>query len=209
MTSHPIELYHTPDASFVTAEVVPQITDKNISDWNDDWLPAMQAHIDQLKNQGVEKPLWPQSSHWDWSTKAKATSQLIAYQQFSVVYDNMTQAMMLVHSLAQSKIVPTNGQHLVYIDYLEVAPWNQKKVSNGAPTLSGLGSALVLEAILHSHDEGFKGRVGLHSLPQSNRFYEDALGMTPLGPDSNKQNLIYFEFTEDQSSTFIDQGSPS
>lgn len=39
------------------------------------------------------------------------------------------------------------------------------------PRLRGVGTALVTAAVALSEDEGFKGRIGLHSLPQAEDFY--------------------------------------
>jgi hypothetical protein len=65
-----------------------------------------------------------------------------------------------------------------------------------------VGSILLGTAINLSHDEGFGGRLGLHSLPQADSFYRDKLGMTELGPDISKQNLRYFEMTPGQANDF-------
>jgi hypothetical protein len=54
-----------------------------------------------------------------------------------------------------------------------------------------------------SIDEGFKGRVGLHSLPHSEAFYIDECGMTPGERDSKKQNLLWCEFTPEQAQNFL------
>ena len=60
-------------------------------------------------------------------------------------------------------------------------------------------------AITISLGEGFKGRIGLHSLPQADRFYRETCGMSDLGPDANYTgNLRYFEMTPDQASRFIE-----
>jgi hypothetical protein len=54
-----------------------------------------------------------------------------------------------------------------------------------------------------SIEEGLKGRVGLHSLPAAESFYEQSLGMSALGRDPQKQNLMYFEFSSEQASAFL------
>jgi hypothetical protein len=46
-----------------------------------------------------------------------------------------------------------------------------------------------------SGDEGFAGRVALHSLPQSKPFYTAGCEMQALGADPNYHNLEYFELT--------------
>ncbi|HMO83982.1 MAG TPA: hypothetical protein PKC18_03580, partial [Lacipirellulaceae bacterium] len=88
------------------------------------------------------------------------------------------------------------GKPLVYIDYLEAAPWNWDcEELSQERTFRGVGQILFQKAVEHSRDEGFQGRVGLHALPQAERFYEQACGMTRFGPDPNKERLVYFELS--------------
>ncbi|WP_314964497.1 GNAT family N-acetyltransferase, partial [Bradyrhizobium cosmicum] len=67
-----------------------------------------------------------------------------------------------------------------------------------------VGSALITAAIALSEDEGFKGRLGLHSLPQADDYYRK-IGMTDLGQDVAYQNLRYFEMTSEQARAFFEQ----
>src|SRR5690606_27231869 len=93
---------------------------------------------------------------------------------------------------------------LVYVDYLEIAPWNLRLPDIGqARRYRGVGGVLLREAILQSLDEGFHGRVGLHSLPQSERFYTDC-GMTGMARDAAKQNLLYFEMTREAATRYME-----
>ena len=55
-----------------------------------------------------------------------------------------------------------------------------------------------------SLDEGFHGRIGLHSLPQSEGFY--AKYCTDLGQDAAVYNLRYYEMTRQQSQLFLARG---
>ena len=61
---------------------------------------------------------------------------------------------------------------------------------------------MVRTAVELSLAEGFKGRIGLHSLPQTARFYRTVCGMADLGPDPSYHNLGYFEMTEGQAVNF-------
>ena len=54
---------------------------------------------------------------------------------------------------------------------------------------------------------GYKGRVGLHSLPQSNGWYANVCGMADLGADAGYQNLRYFEMVPDMADAFIAKGN--
>ena len=42
----------------------------------------------------------------------------------------------------------------------------------------------------------------LHSLPQANSYYQE-IGMVGFGPDSNKENLHYYEMMESETERFI------
>jgi hypothetical protein len=53
-----------------------------------------------------------------------------------------------------------------------------------------------------SVDEGFAGRIALHSLPQSQPFYRrymDDLGVDP----AHAEKLCYFEMSENQANEFV------
>ena len=94
------------------------------------------------------------------------------------------------------------GKPIVYVDYVEVAPWN-RTVGGTVARYRGVGSALLVAAVALSFDEGFKGRIGLHSLPQSEGFYSHH-GMVNLGPDEHYQGLHYFEMTPELAQTLLD-----
>lgn len=103
-----------------------------------------------------------------------------------------------------SRLPADQGKPLVYVDYLETAPWNWHLPHLGQEgEFTGLGGRLVHVAIHQSLAEGFHGRVGLHALPQAERFYERTCGMTRLGPDPDHQQLVYFEFSREQAAQFV------
>ena len=77
------------------------------------------------------------------------------------------------------------------------------------PRYRGVGTILIRAAIELSKIEEFKGRIGLHSLPQANHFYANTCGMTDLGietTDKNHEGLRYFEMTPEQAQAFIEKG---
>jgi len=61
---------------------------------------------------------------------------------------------------------------------------------------------MVRVAVELSRAEGFRGRIGLHSLRQATKFYETVCGMTGLGPDGSYHDLPYFEMSEEQAQAF-------
>jgi len=191
----------------VEAELWDAITEQNLADWEAKWVPELFRLLDLLHNQGVERSLWPQSRHWDWRRKAQAIEQRLDHQCFSIVCGGMTQALMITELTKRARIPEQANQHLVYVDFVEAAPWNRPQIVSGQPRYTGAGSVLIRAAIEYSKQEGFKGRIGLHSLPQANGFYANKVGMTDLGPDQNYQNLRYFEMTPEQAEEFIKEGA--
>ncbi len=72
------------------------------------------------------------------------------------------------------------------------------------PRFKGVGTRLLQAAVLRSREEGFEGRLGLHTLPQSQTFYVEVCGMQALGLDADYQGLAYLEFAPDNTSAFVD-----
>ena len=165
------------------------------------WGPFRKLATDQLKQRGVPATEIPEHAHWDWSLKSPAL-ELLAYRGFAIECDNETQGLMLLLLAGEScRLMPAKGKPLVYIDYIESAPWNIRKYVD-PPRFREVGRVLVRTAVQTSIEEGFRGRIGLHSLPQSVGFYRDKIGMTMLGVDSAKKPLVYFEMTQEQAMRF-------
>lgn len=187
----------------IEAELRDAIEQSQLDDWENSWRPALDAVLIELVRQGVHRSQWPQSWHWDWKKKMARVQGLLAFQGFSVVAQGVTQGLMQVDLTKSAREASQAGKPLVYIEYLEVAPWNRPELGS-SPRLRGVGSALVSTAIELSVAEGFKGRIGLHSLPQADAFYRK-IGMTDVGPDPQYQDLKYFEMTAEQAHAFLDE----
>jgi len=64
-----------------------------------------------------------------------------------------------------------------------------------------VGHNLLWAALRLSRQFGYQGRVGLHSLSDTEGLYRDR-HMIDLGADPNKQNLHYFEWTPEAADAF-------
>lgn len=93
------------------------------------------------------------------------------------------------------------GLPLVYVHYLEAAPWNLRELTPD-PHFGGVGQVLLVEAMRLSLKRGWSGRIELHSLPQAVPFYLDTVGMSDLGLDA-VEGLPYFETTQAQASAYL------
>lgn len=202
MTVSTIYLLEVATGNAIQAELHDAIQRAHLDDWETQWQPALQAVLKELARRRVPITNWPQSAHWNWRQKASRVKGLLAVRGFSVVCADLTQGLMHVDLNPRCRIPSQQGKPLVYVDYLEVAPWNRPDLGQ-AVRYRGVGSALITAAIELSEQEGFQGRIGLHSLPQADGFYQRC-GMTDLGlGHAPYQDLRYFEMTPAQATAFI------
>lgn len=61
---------------------------------------------------------------------------------------------------------------------------------------------LTRQTVEFSRDNSCDGRIGLHSLPQSEKYYINKIGMTNLGIDTSYQYLRYYELTPNNPKIF-------
>jgi len=110
--------------------------------------------------------------------------------------------MMLLKTDGHFALLPDQERKpLVYISYLATAPWNSREITD-QPKFLGVGTVLLRAAIATSIDAEFKGRIGLHSLPKAECFYERH-GFECLGADPKKENLKYYELSPEAAAEFM------
>lgn len=207
MTDHQVELIRREDEEFVEAILRDELQVAQFIEVEISWNPPRLQLIEALNNAKVPIDKLPQSLHWNWALKTPQL-QLLHAIGFGVICEADWQGVMLLTTATTFARLPADkGKPIAYIDYLETAPWNWRVPSVAQEgRYKGVGSVLFRQAIQQSVDEGFRGRIGLHSLPQSRGYYQNACGMTPLGPDPNKQNLLYFELTTEKASNYLALG---
>ena len=79
-----------------TAELWDAITERQLADWESEWMPALFDAIRRLNRARVERRQWPQSRHWNWRRKVETLQGMLANPGFSIVCDGLTQGMMIV-----------------------------------------------------------------------------------------------------------------
>jgi hypothetical protein len=158
---------------------------------------------------------WPQHLHWDWGAKLGVGSGLDVGGPLSpyrlmgirVREEEHWQGLVLTTSVGHREKIGGRGRDILYIKYLETAPWNLVVEKLGRTgRYGGVGPQLMRASIALSRALELRGRVGLHALPQAERFYRDDCGMTDLGIDTTCEGLRYFEMTEEQAATFFRKG---
>jgi len=146
----------------------------------------------------------PQHWHWDWRGKGSLLRHP-TYRCIGIRCQGELQGIALVDAdQHQARIEADRGKPLLYIEFLEVAPWNNSQLVDRR-RYTPVGPRLMEAVIRYSEAEGYHGRIGLHALPQSERFY-DRCGMTRMDRDAKKENLVYYEMTREQASDFLTKG---
>lgn len=195
---------------FVDGELFDEVTSDHFVEAQKAWRPIVLAAAKELSKSGGPAVLIPRHYHWDWERKA-ADLRMLAITFFGLSCGGALQGLMKLLTVGHTcRLTEQAGKPLVYVDYLESAPWNIKSLMAALgkqARYGGIGSLLMEAAVQKSKDEGFKGRLGLHSLPTSEQFYLKTCGMTAVGRDPSKQNLLWLEFTPEQAERFISRGT--
>lgn len=199
-----VNVRHRGTGSDVEAELFDDVTLDDFNESQATWRPVLWQAAAIMKLAG--KPL-PRYKHWDWRTKSAALGRLdVSF--YGIKCGGHLQGLMKVDTgtLERCRIDAQKGQDLVYVDYVETAPWNIPEYMEalGREALySRVGVRLMKAAVQLSIDNELKGRIGLHSLQDADAFYRK-IGMTPLMRDPTKQNLLWFEFTPEAAQIFME-----
>lgn len=206
MTALVSHLRKREDGTQVPAELLEGLIPKDLLLVEAEWRPERSRLMQELLRAGVARPRWPQSLHWNWERKAPQLASLES-AGFGITYDGQWQGMMLIRSAtAFAQLAGDLGKPLIYIDYLEAAPWNWPIPElSQVGRYSRVGAHLFVRAVEASFDEGFAGRVGLHALPQAEEFYVKGCGMTPVGCDTRKEDLLYLELTRTDAQVLLNR----
>ena len=170
-----------------------------LEDPGDDYIETVDALWSVYKRRFLRirraagKPV-PEHNHWNWKLKLEQGRLADSlYKCFVIVRDEPQGMMMLKYGNEFVCRCPEQqGLPLVYLAYVESAPWNVKEYSDTI-CYSGIGTEFYRMAIRFSRLLGFAGRVGLHSLPGAEGFYENTCQMVALGHDPEYDDLVYFE----------------
>lgn len=144
----------------VEAELVLNLDREALEDADTFWRVAAK----RLSAKAGEK----EHSHWDWAVKFDA---FVGQGMFiAIERSGLMEGLMFLRFDKVARLATQEAQPLVYVDYLEVAPWNVVWL-NPTPRYKGVGRLLFQAALQISRERGWEGRVGLHSLPQAEGFY--------------------------------------
>lgn len=165
------------EAGPIEAEIVPMQT-RHVNDFETIWRDFL-IELNQ------------DDAFWNWAMKKRLSVINDRFEAYAVQYEGLTQGLLWLET-QWHRSWRRHQQRLVYIEALASAPWNRRELQE-TPYIKGVGSALLLYARQRSLELGYQGRVGLHSLPLVETFYQRQ-NMANYGKDPEKENLRYFEY---------------
>ena len=171
-----IRLNRGADNENVEASIV-NLSNKTCGGFDNIWMELLRLHQQDDK-------------FWDLELKLLMVSRQ-DYEGYAVEYNDQAEGILILETQLHGSQI-TRGKRLVYVSYIATAPWNREIIQR-PPKLQGVGTALLLFAQNRSLELGYSGRVGLHSLPGYEKFYDNR-GMLDLGSDPDYENLVYFEY---------------
>jgi hypothetical protein len=190
----------------VEATLHTELTPTQILMVEQDWGPARLNAIVDLLSTGTRWEDLPEHSHWNWSNKLREYDQL-SCRFMGIEVDGRMQSLVRVRTAGYvARLEPDRGKPLIYVEFLESAPWNARPFTPN-PQFKGTGLRLIEAAVRLSVEEEFHGRIGLHTLPQSEQFYVQICGMVAIGIDSDHESLLYCEMSREGAERLLSGGS--
>ena len=176
------------------AELVSPVTATDLVEAEKYWVPVIRQVVAELFAMGKPVRAW----QGKWRLKeAQLTSAQFAF--LAIRAEGKVQGFVKLIVDGYTSNAPTTlGKPLVYVDFLESAPWNVKRymdVLQREQRFKDVGRELIRAAIYESLNRGFGGRIGLHSLPEAEGFYQQ-LGMVRLASDATKGDLVNYELDD-------------
>ena len=195
------QLWERKTDQIVSAELLPEMTPEQVVQTGEHWQRFRVQARERLRR---ERASVPEHDHWNWDEKSHYL-KFTAYRCLGIRYDDEVQGLMMISTLAVEGRLPIHkGKPVLYVKYIEIAPWNLKAYMGAEARFGGIGISLIRAAIAVSVEEEFRGRIALHSLPQSESFY--GRFMEDLGIDPYVEKLRYFEMSEERALKFMRGG---
>lgn len=197
MSVHTAYIIDAATGDPVQVELDDDLTVDVLLDVEDQWKVPREELRAKLRALGVARKDWPESLWWDWGMKSVrlAFGDPNDFRIMALRRQAVWEAAMVTRSKNHvALLAPDIGKPIVYVDFLEVAPWNWTidKIQNRKFKASG--PVLLRAALEQSYAKGWDGRVGLHALPQAASFYLGQ-GLQFVKNDPAKQDLPYYEIS--------------
>ena len=206
MGLRPIILKDAHSSTEVIATLNDDLSIGDLFDAERAWCLHRVDILRKLVDVGIARRDLPQSAHWSWAYKAAVQCDFDSLNsgqsRLIGVYASAAWQCLLMGTRVDND---QSSKPLVYVDFIESAPWNWPISSIGQiGRFRGAGLHLMETAVAWSIELGYNGRLGLHALPQADGFYSRRCYMQNFGPDLDYQGLCYFELDEYGARKFME-----
>lgn len=151
-----VELRRGVDNQAIPATLL-RLTSKHVEDFAMRWQLLLEEASEEDK-------------YWNWHFKQRISQTHDNHEAYAVECEGVTQGLMAIET-QQHRSVLAPGEPLVYVARLSSAPWNRGQIQE-PPRFRRVGTLLLRFSRIRSLALGYKGRVGLHALPNAEGFYE-------------------------------------
>jgi hypothetical protein len=174
-------IYDNREQRYVEARL-ETLSDAHIDQANRTWVPEFHRRR-QLRVSDQDFLVW------DWPSKEKYLLAKNTIRDYVVSRDDRLEGIIILQEPEPSRLEPF--AKVLYVRYVATAPWNRPCGSTSGQHRF-VGTVLLNQGIRESVMLECEGRLGLHSLSNSDTYYRK-LGFRELGPDPGNRGLTYFE----------------
>src|ERR1022692_3278108 len=151
------QLWERKTDQIVSAELLPEMTPEQVVQTGEHWQRFRVQARERLRR---ERASVPEHDHWNWDEKSHYL-KFTAYRCLGIRYDNEVQGLMMISTLAVEGRLPIHkGKPVLYVKYIESAPWNLKGYMGAEARFGGIGISLI--------SGGNRGQPG-RGVPRPNR----------------------------------------
>lgn len=130
MSTQGTKLLCVETGQWVPAQLCDCLGVLDMLDAEEQWAPWRIRVLRKFMESGIEQESWPEHCHWNWAKKAKELKKLdidnplSPYRIMGVKHEDQWQGIILVTSVGHGTRLGRKGRSLLYVEFLETAPWN-------------------------------------------------------------------------------------
>jgi hypothetical protein len=130
------QLWERKTDRVVSAELLPEMTPEQVVQTGGRW---QRFRIQARARLRRERAPVPEDDHWDWDEKSHDL-KFTAYRCLGIRYEDEIQGLMMISTLAVEGRLPVHkGKPVLYVKYIESAPWNLKAYVGAEARFGGIG----------------------------------------------------------------------
>lgn len=191
METYSIRAQSEPERA-LPVELIDGITREEFLHIDESWRAFKDGH-----DHGRPRLSLPENHLWNWQCKS-VQPPAGSFRFIGVKYQGVVEGLLMLSLKAvASKLPVTRNLPVLYVEYLETAPWNQLAYAGSSRRFLGVGTVLISAAIDESFRHGCAGRLSLHTLDDAKPFYLSQ-GFISLGYDP-EEGFDYLERGSDHT----------